>query len=524
MQDRDVTTLDCAAAAPRGPRAHAADIAKGGDGPGLLGGDRSGLLRGGHTGAVETPHTTTCTNMNVESLHAPCTVRKTYVSGLRHTRAEVVHQELGGLGEARTLNQICENANVAMNALRSLGIFEAADVLVDSAPTDGPNGPQADVIIKLVEKKRLTSASTGVSTQGGEGSMDAKVSVLNLFGWAEKLDLNMELGQQSSSAFRLSASRNRWLGSKWLGTHRAQLTADVTKSATSHVKHSSFVEKLLGGSVNCRIGDAGEGYGAHDFSAQLVLRDVCKLERNVASWPILHQRGLSLKSCLSHTFSLSRLDHPFVPTDGSSLKLTTELAGVLPPVGDVRFIKQTLNASTFVPLLHRLSLGLSLNAGLLLPIGSQPMATGGESHISDRFFLGGPSSMWGFRTRGVGPRALRHGPAGEGTLGPRAPRDALGGDLMAVGTAALSVRLPGKLEEANVRAHAFASAGGLTSLPELSRDGSLLKSLRACVGVGLAMPTAVGRLELNLTHVLRRRPEDAVVGKSGVQVGITPGF
>ena len=48
--------------------------------------------------------------MNVESLHAPCTVRKTYVSGLRHTRAEVVHQELGGLGEARTLNEICENA------------------------------------------------------------------------------------------------------------------------------------------------------------------------------------------------------------------------------------------------------------------------------------------------------------------------------------------------------------------------------------------------------------------------------
>ena len=348
--------------------------------------------------------------------------------------------------------------------------------------------------------------------------MDAKVSVLNLFGWAEKLDLNMELGQQSSSAFRLSASRPRWLGS-----HRAHLTANVTKSATSHVKHSSFVEKLLGGSVGCRIGEAGNGYGAHEFSAQLVLRDVCKLERHVASWPILHQRGLSLKSAISHTFSLSRLDHPFVPADGSSLKLTTELAGVLPPFSDVRFIKQTLATSAFVPLLHRLSLGLTVNAGLLLPIGSQPMTTGGQSHVSDRFFLGGPSSIWGFRTRGVGPRALRHSPTGEGTLGPCAPRDALGGDLMAVGTAALSVRLPGKLEEANVRAHAFASAGGLQNLLELSRDSSLLKSLRACVGVGLAMPTAVGRLELNLTHVLRRRSEDALV-RSGVQIGIVSGF
>lgn len=43
--------------------------------------------------------------------------------------------------------------------------------------------------------------------------------------------------------------------------------------------------------------------------------------------------------------------------------------------------------------------------------------------------------MWGFRTRGVGPRELRHTPTGEGTTGPKAKRDALGGDVMAVGTA-----------------------------------------------------------------------------------------
>ena len=92
---------------------------------------------------------------------------------------------------------------------------------------------------------------------------------------------------------------------------------------------------------------------------------------------------------------------------------------------------------------------------------------------------------------------------------------------MGVGTARLSARLPGSLEQAGMRAHAFASAGGLASLAQVNRDGSLLPSIRAVVGVGLQLPTAVGLLELNLSHVLRCRPEDAVV-RNGLQIGITP--
>jgi len=443
-----------------------------------------------------------------EAHHRPCTVRKIYVRGLRHTRESVVQQELQVVSQAKTLGAIGDACLSASAALRSLGVFDGADMLVDASPTDGPRGPQADVVVTLAEKKRLTSASTGVSTQGGEGSMDAKVSVRNLFGFAERVDLNMELGQQKSSLFRLSATRPRWLGTD------GQLVADVSKSEISHVKHSSFVEKLLGGSLGWQIGDAHEGRGVHQLGAQLTLRDVCNLEKHVASWPILQQRGMSLKSSISHTYALSQLNHPTMPSEGAALKLHTEVAGLALPLGDVRFLKQSLNAAVHVPLAHRLSLGLSVNAGVLLPMG-------GESCVCDRFFLGGPGSMWGFRTRGVGPRELRHTPTGEAATGARAARDALGGDVMAVGTASLAVALPGKLEEVGMRAHAFASAGGLQSLATLHAEGAALPSLRACAGVGVAVPTAVGRVELNLTHVLRRRPEDAVV-RNGIQIGIVP--
>jgi outer membrane protein assembly factor BamA len=243
---------------------------------------------------------------------------------------------------------------------------------------------------------------------------------------------------------------------------------------------------------------------------------------------------------------------------------------VLPvPLGDVTFIKQTLNASAYAPLLPhgRLTLGLQLNAGILMPIspvgrslvgravaggdggggggGGAAAAAGGaggggsphpESCISDRFFLGGPGSLWGFRTRGCGPREPRNSPLGDaplagatplaggapqagGALGGKAPCDALGGDVMAVGTCSLSVALPGKFEQTRTRAHVFASAGGLTGLAALNAAGSFAPSLRTCVGIGLAQPTSLGRVELNLTYVTRKLPSDAVV-RNGIQFGI----
>lgn len=228
------------------------------------------------------------------------------------------------------------------------------------------------------------------------------------------------------------------------------------------------------------------------------------------------------QSGLTYTLTSSTLNHALMPTRGSAFRLSTEVAGVLPPVGNVRFCKQSMHAAAVLPVLPQgaLSLSLQLTAGLLVPLGGGTAKA--ESAICDRFFLGGPGSFWGFRTRGVGPREVRHTATGEMGSGPP-PRDTLGGDVLATATAALSAALPGKLHEVGMRAHVFASAGGLQSLSGYNSEGSFGPSVRACAGVGVAMPTAVGRVELNLTHVLRRRSEDAVV-RNGLQIGITPGL
>ena len=138
----------------------------------------------------------------------------------------------------------------AAAALQSLGIFDSADLLVDAAPNSGPGAqPMADIVVSVTEKQRLASASTGVSTQSGEGSMDANIAVRNAFGWAERFDMLMEVGQQKSSTFKFGVTRPRFLG------RQGELSADVSKSVTTHLKHSSFLEKLLGGGVHSRVGD-----------------------------------------------------------------------------------------------------------------------------------------------------------------------------------------------------------------------------------------------------------------------------
>ena len=84
-----------------------------------------------------------------------------------------------------------------------------------------------------------------------------QVTVRNLLGRAERVDLKMEVGQQKSTAFILSAAKPRWLGTD------TELTARVTKESFSHLKHSSFVEKLRTLSLAAVTGqrEAGTGRG-----------------------------------------------------------------------------------------------------------------------------------------------------------------------------------------------------------------------------------------------------------------------
>ena len=174
-------------------------------------------------------------------------------------------------------------------ALQSLGIFDAANMVIDDVPESPAHSPQADVVVTVAEKKRSPRRRPRLDLKR-EGSMDAKVSVKNLFGFAERLDVNMEVGQQKSSLFKLSAARPRWMG-------RTRSCTPTCRGRRLYIKHSSFVEASAGASAASWARRTATS--ARTSLAASSSSDVCKLEKKVASWSILQQRGQTLKSSLT---------------------------------------------------------------------------------------------------------------------------------------------------------------------------------------------------------------------------------
>jgi outer membrane protein insertion porin family len=151
---------------------------------------------------------------------------------------------------------------------------------------------------------------------------------------------------------------------------------------------------------------------------------------------------------------------------------------------------------------------------------SQPQA----SRINDRFQLGGPNNVRGFRIAGLGPR--------DGA-------DALGGDIYAAGGASLLLPIPRVGKDTPLRLQAFINGGRLLALknPNSKKEdgsfgssndvtGALRKSFSsltaelpsAAAGFGLVYAHPVARFEINFSLPLVMRAKEE--GRKGLSFGV----
>lgn len=125
-------------------------------------------------------------------------------------------------------------------------------------------------------------------------------------------------------------------------------------------------------------------------------------------------------------------------------------------------------------------------------------------HISPVCSLGGPSSLLGFRTRGLGPTEPRRliPTQSDKDEPPASPgRDVLGGDLAVTAFADLSFDLPLKIfREAGIHGHMFVCAGNLAKLngDELKNFSfsHFVRNFRSSAGIGIILPTKFFRVEV----------------------------
>jgi outer membrane protein insertion porin family len=130
-----------------------------------------------------------------------------------------------------------------------------------------------------------------------------------------------------------------------------------------------------------------------------ILRQVTSLTQT-ASPSVIASAGETIKTALSHTFSRDRRDDSLLPTQGYLVKSTQEYAGL--GAGDVRFLKATAETQfikTFFKLWPRTHFIGGARCGVMWSLEKNA-----RTRLTDRYFLGGPTDVRGFREFGIGPK------------------------------------------------------------------------------------------------------------------------
>lgn len=201
-------------------------------------------------------------------------------------------------------------------------------------------------------------------------------------------------------------------------------------------------------------------------------------------------RGRVLLSFLSGEVTFDRRDDPLNPRSGFSATFDYKLASSA-FASEADFYSLGGRVSALIPLrgsARRFTLGMSSRIALAEPFGGT-----GAIPITHRFYLGGRTSVRGFR---------------ENSLGPRGPQGAvIGGDLLQANT----VQLQYMLSE-NLSFHTFLDAGNVylrnkgDSREEIQRQSLNLTDQRLSTGVGLHYLSPIGPVGFDVGHPLDEKP------------------
>lgn len=458
----------------------------------------------------------------------PCAISSIQVLNAPHTRGGFLERIFNPLlstnkDKAYTLSEALREVSARADKLNRFDIFQQPiSIFLDqSSGPDASSGlTNLDVYLSVKEKSRAL-LKTGTDLGNAEGSAYGNLLWRNVFGGAESLNLNASMGTRTRSAYQaafetpiFSDPDFRWeLGGIASSTQKAWAShEEVLKGAWTKLR---WVSKS--GHLN-ELGYSG------------FWRQVTGLAEN-ASPTVRADAGDSVKSSVFHSWVNDRRDNALLPSSGYYLKAFNELAGLGPLKGDVSFWKSEIEAQGAVPIpiigikgKSGVSLTTGFRAGILYPLGLDSSSKPQLSRINDRFVLGGPTDVRGFRLCGLGPR--------EGS-------DALGGDVYAAGSANLLVPLPRVSTDKPLRLQAFVNGGRLLPLRTLEKNTpstsaevsnaavSTLSELAnglpsVAAGIGLVYAHPVARFELNfsLPLVLRKGEE----GRKGLQLGIGINF
>jgi outer membrane protein insertion porin family len=162
-----------------------------------------------------------------------------------------------------------------------------------------------------------------------------------------------------------------------------------------------------------------------------------------ASLPVRQelQSGSTLTSALGYSLNYNTLDNNKNPTDGLLINFGQDFAGV---GGNVAYIKSTIDAKYFTPLVSDIVGIIHLQGGMLNQMGNNGI------RMLDQFQMG-PNLVRGFAPNGIGPRDIN----------PFGTMDALGGTKYWGASFELQMPFWFLPKEVGLKGAVYADAGGL---------------------------------------------------------------
>ncbi|GFP96856.1 sorting and assembly machinery component 50 homolog [Phtheirospermum japonicum] len=449
----------------------------------------------------------------------PVRVHDVIIKGNRKTKDSLIEAEVEALfRDATSFQQLLRAASVANARLQGLEIFESVNITLDAGPLELPG--TANIIIEVSEPNNPLSGSIGAFSkpEARSWTLEGFMKLKNMCGYGDIWDGSLSYGWGQALEVSTGVSVPRFKGIP------TPLSARISLLSQDWLKFSSYKEQALGLSLGLLT------TGNHNLSYNLSWRTLTDPSQ-MSSHTVRRQLGHSLLSALKYAFKVDRRDSPMRPTRGHAFLSTTQIGGLFPDIRSLRFIRQEFDLRYAIPLgFYRAALNLGLSGGVVFPWGNGSLSM--PSYLPERFFMGGtsspvcslsgPTSVLGFKARGLGPaeprRVVRDDSSDGNSDHPGV--DHVGGDLALTAFADLSFDLPLKvLRDAGIHGHVFASTGSLNKLTENAYKGFSLQkfreSFRSSVGFGVIIPTNLFRMEVNYCHILKQQGHDQ--GKSGVQ-------
>eukprot|EP00172_Hildenbrandia_rubra_P001217 Plantae.Rhodophyta-Hildenbrandia_rubra.ctg17678.p1 GENE.Plantae.Rhodophyta-Hildenbrandia_rubra.ctg17678~~Plantae.Rhodophyta-Hildenbrandia_rubra.ctg17678.p1 ORF type:complete len:494 (+),score=98.73 Plantae.Rhodophyta-Hildenbrandia_rubra.ctg17678:25-1482(+) len=412
-------------------------------------------------------------------------------------------------GGGRRFREVLEDVAEGVGRLESSGVMSGVDAMIDRSEFSGGGEYEfGDLVVTVKEKSRYAvRTGTSMSPHGDlTTSIDGMLCWRNILGNAEICTASASWLNPGSFQGHPSNKLEVVLVKPFLFSLSSALFVNGAYQTLNHAPHSEY-------SLKSTLGSLMVSTGLGEFSYRCVLREPHDVSKGVS--PIIRDEcNPSLLSGLVYNATIDTRDNPRVPTVGRFVTLDTKVGGLF-KLGDVRLAKAEIACQQHVALgiERRISLSFAMRMGAVTTFGDEKDK---DVRIIDKHFLGGngigggSSPMRGFQTRGVGPMD-----AG----------GSLGGSAFYVGTAMLTLAAPvgSLLERAfNGRVHLFGTMGDCGNGWMNRNWRSFKDTMRTAVGVGVALETGLGRIEVNFCRPLRKSKGDKA--QDGVQFALTREF